>query len=95
VRIHLACRAAVPVGTSLRVTGSHLWDPTETTGSPADPFDARRVSALMGRDAFPAGDSGFAGGSLGMGAVNVVNEDEAAATGDGTMTPLGRDLVKP
>ncbi len=63
MRIHLACRAAIPVGTSLRVTGSHLWDPTETTGSPADPFDARRVSALMGRDAFPSGDSVFAGGA--------------------------------
>jgi len=49
----------------------------------------------MGQHAFTAGESGFAGGSLGMGASNVVNEDEAAATGEGTMTPLGKDLIQP
>jgi len=30
-----------------------------------------------------------------MGAVNVVNEEEAAASGDGTMTPLGRNVLQP
>ena len=94
IRVHLACRAELPIGSSLRVTGAHLWDPTET-GHPSDPTDARKVSTIMGRDAFRAGDSGFAGGSLGMGAANVVNEDEAAASGEGTTTPLGRDVLEP
>ena len=49
----------------------------------------------MGRQSYDAGGSGFAGGSLGMGAVNVVNEDEAAVTGDGTVTPFGHDLIEP
>ena len=30
-----------------------------------------------------------------MGAENVVNENEAAATADGTVTPMGRDVVQP
>ena len=32
----------------------------------------------MGRESYQGGGSGFAGGSLGLGAANVVNEDEAA-----------------
>jgi len=47
----------------------------------------------MGRDAFSAGDSGFAGGSLGMGATNVVNENEAVYSGDGTVTPMGGNVM--
>eukprot|EP00581_Thalassiosira_minuscula_P010704 CAMPEP_0183728300 /NCGR_PEP_ID=MMETSP0737-20130205/27687_1 /TAXON_ID=385413 /ORGANISM="Thalassiosira miniscula, Strain CCMP1093" /LENGTH=110 /DNA_ID=CAMNT_0025960199 /DNA_START=68 /DNA_END=397 /DNA_ORIENTATION=+ len=85
LRVHLACRAPLPIGSTLRVTGAHLWDPTELGSSASDPTGARRVSALIGRDAYAAGSSGFAGGSLGMGATNVVNEDEAAASGDGTV----------
>ena len=49
----------------------------------------------MGRDAYNVGGSGFAGGSLGIGAPNVVNEAESAASGEGTVTPLGRDMVRP
>ena len=49
----------------------------------------------MGRNAFAAGDSGFAGGSLGIGASNVVNEDEQAETAEGMMTPLGRSVLEP
>lgn len=94
VRVHLACRAYLPIGSSLRVTGSHLWDPSES-GSPSDPSGARRVVAIMGRDAYSAGGSGFAGGSLGIGAPNVVNEAESAASGEGTVTPLGRDMASP
>lgn len=37
VRIHLACRAALPIGSSLRVTGAHLWDPSSSSNAPADP----------------------------------------------------------
>ena len=29
VRVHLACCAALPIGTSLRVTGTYLWEPTD------------------------------------------------------------------
>ena len=65
VRVHLACRAYLPIGSSLRVTGSHLWDPSES-GSAADMSGARRVVAITGQDAYTAGDSGFAGGSLGI-----------------------------
>ena len=49
----------------------------------------------MGRDAFSAGDSGFAGGSLGMGATNVVNEEEAIYSGEGTVTPMGGNVMDP
>eukprot|EP00577_Skeletonema_sp_RCC1716_P004103 CAMPEP_0113381280 /NCGR_PEP_ID=MMETSP0013_2-20120614/5211_1 /TAXON_ID=2843 ORGANISM="Skeletonema costatum, Strain 1716" /NCGR_SAMPLE_ID=MMETSP0013_2 /ASSEMBLY_ACC=CAM_ASM_000158 /LENGTH=1269 /DNA_ID=CAMNT_0000263683 /DNA_START=8 /DNA_END=3817 /DNA_ORIENTATION=- /assembly_acc=CAM_ASM_000158 len=94
VRVHLACRAHLPIGSSLRVTGSHLWDPSES-GSASDMSGARRVVAITGRDAYTAGDSGFAGGSLGIGAPNVVNEVEAAASGEGTMTPMGRNVASP
>ncbi|KAL7493464.1 hypothetical protein ACHAWT_002460 [Skeletonema menzelii] len=94
VRVHLACRAYLPIGSSLRVTGSHLWDPSES-GSAADMSGARRVVAITGQDAYTAGGSGFAGGSLGIGAPNVVNEVEAAASGEGTMTPLGKDMASP
>ena len=94
VRVHLACRAYLPIGSSLRVTGSHLWDPSES-GTPSDASGARRVVAIMGRDAYSGGESGFAGGSLGIGASNVVNEVEAAASGDGTVTPMGRDVASP
>lgn len=88
VRVHLACRAYLPIGSSLRVTGSHLWDPSET-GSPSDTSGARRVVAVMGQNAYNVGGSGFAGGSLGIGAPNVVNEAETAASGD------GRDMLEP
>lgn len=95
VRLHLACRANLPIGSSLRVTGAHLWDPAGNIHNPNDPTDARFISASVGREAYDAGDSGFAGGSLGIGANNVVDEDEAAVTGSGMVTPMGRDLVQP
>src|SRR5210317_1165104 len=94
VRVHLACRAYLPIGSSLRVTGSHLWDPSET-GSPSDTSGARRVVAVMGQNAYNVGGSGFAGGSLGIGSPNVINQAETAASGEGTVTPLGRDMVEP
>lgn len=51
VRVHLACRAYLPIGSSLRVTGSHLWDPSET-GSQSDTSGARRAVAVMGQNAY-------------------------------------------
>ena len=56
-----------------------ILDPCESPGHAYDPHDARRISALMGRQSYDAGVSNFAGGSLGIGAPNVVNENEAAA----------------
>ena len=86
LRVHLACRANLPIGSSLRVTGSHLWDPS---ASSSDITGARRVVAITGENACTSGKSGFAGAS------NVVNEVGAAASGsgEGAITPLGRDVV--
>ena len=97
VRIHLACIAPLPLGSSLRVTGAHLWDPVELSSSSSypphrgggahhhhhhhhhsDPTNAKRISKNAGRDAYNSGASGFAGGSLGVGATNVLRENEDA-----------------
>ncbi|KAL7552438.1 hypothetical protein ACHAWF_015709, partial [Thalassiosira exigua] len=72
VRVHLACRAPLPLGSHLRVAAARPWDPADVSD---DPHGARRASALAGREAFRAGTSGFAGGSLGLGAGNVVDAD--------------------
>mmetsp|Transcript_56880 Transcript_56880/g.138475 ORF Transcript_56880/g.138475 Transcript_56880/m.138475 type:complete len:1411 (+) Transcript_56880:138-4370(+) len=44
VRLHFRCRAELPIGSSLRVTGSSLWAPTSLT-SPNDPTNAIAISA--------------------------------------------------
>lgn len=41
--LHFACRAALPMGCSLRVTSSHLWAPG-TLSHISDPTDAKAVS---------------------------------------------------
>ena len=74
VKIHLACRASIPIGSHLRVTGTHIWDPTET-GNPDDPSNAASVASQIGQSAYDKG-------KLGLGGM-VVNEDEVAQTGDG------------
>lgn len=43
VRIHFTCRAELPMGSSLRVTGSSLWAPTSLT-SPSDPMNAHAIA---------------------------------------------------
>mmetsp|Transcript_4143 Transcript_4143/g.11864 ORF Transcript_4143/g.11864 Transcript_4143/m.11864 type:complete len:1271 (-) Transcript_4143:633-4445(-) len=43
VRIHFTCRAELPMGSSLRVTGSSLWAPTSLT-SPSDPMNAHTIA---------------------------------------------------
>lgn len=51
VRLHFACRAKLPIGSSLRVTSSHLFDPGSLT--PADPSDAKSASALAAKSSLP------------------------------------------
>lgn len=43
VRVHFTCRAELPMGSSLRVTGSSLWAPTSLT-SPSDPMNAHQIA---------------------------------------------------
>jgi trehalose 6-phosphate synthase/phosphatase len=43
VRAHFTCRADLPMGSSLRVTGSSLWSPTSLT-SPSDPMNAHQIA---------------------------------------------------
>ena len=43
VRVHFTCRAELPMGSSLRVTGSSLWAPTSMS-SPSDPMNAHRIA---------------------------------------------------
>ena len=43
VRIQFSCRAELPMGSSLRVTGSSLWAPTSLT-SPSDPMNAHTIA---------------------------------------------------
>jgi len=43
VRVHFTCRAELPMGSSLRVTGSSLWAPTSLT-SPSDPMNAHTIA---------------------------------------------------
>ncbi len=78
VRIHLACIAPLPLGSTLRVTGAHLWDPSECPGHAHDPSNAKCISKNAGHEAYASGASGFAGGSLGVGAANVLRENEDA-----------------
>jgi len=42
VKLHFACRAELPIGSTLRVTSSQLWAPGTLT--PSDPTDAKTVS---------------------------------------------------
>jgi len=49
VLLHFACRAALPIGSCLRVSSSELWCPGMLT--PDDPMDAERVSRDAASDA--------------------------------------------
>jgi hypothetical protein len=51
VRLHFACKAELPIGSSLRVTSSHLFDPGSLT--PADPNDAKSASATAAQSSLP------------------------------------------
>ena len=43
VRLHFQCRAELPIGSSLRVTGSSLWAPTHVTAE--DPTQAQTIAS--------------------------------------------------
>lgn len=43
VRLHFQCRAELPIGSSLRVTGSSLWAPTHVTAE--DPTQAQAIAS--------------------------------------------------
>jgi hypothetical protein len=69
VRVHLACIARLPVGTTLRVTGTHLWDPVEW----------RRCDGGGGGGGGGGGDDGGGGGGDGGG---VPEEGDEVRGGD-------------
>ena len=51
VKLHFACVARLPIGSSLRVTSSQLWAPGMST--PSDPTDAKNVSQQANASALP------------------------------------------
>ena len=51
VRLHFCCRAELPIGSSLRVTGSTLWAPTHLTAQ--DPTNAHHISVQETTEAIP------------------------------------------
>jgi len=64
VRLHFACRAELPIGSSLRVTSSQLWAPGTLT--PSDPNDAKTVIQQASELALP--DNSNVDGEEGHGA---------------------------
>ena len=55
VRLHFTCRAELPIGSQLRVTGSTLWAPTSLT-SPQDPMNAHHIAHERTAEAFPVNE---------------------------------------
>jgi hypothetical protein len=53
VRLEFSCMANLPMGSSLRVTGSSLWAPT-SVGTPSDPMNAHHIAQERQTEAFPA-----------------------------------------
>jgi hypothetical protein len=53
VKLHFTCRAELPLGSVLRVTGSTLWAPTSLS-SPQDPMNAHHIAQERSAEAFPA-----------------------------------------
>ena len=51
VRLHFCCRAELPIGSSLRVTGSTLWAPAQLTAQ--DPTNAHHISIEQTSEAIP------------------------------------------
>lgn len=51
VRLHFGCRAELPIGSSLRVTGSTLWAPAQLTAQ--DPTNAHHISLEQTSEAIP------------------------------------------
>lgn len=51
VRLHFCCRAELPIGSMLRVTGSTLWAPSQLTAQ--DPTNAHHISIEQTSEAMP------------------------------------------
>ena len=51
VRLHFCCKAELPIGSSLRVTGSTLWAPAQLTAQ--DPTNAHHISVEQTSEAMP------------------------------------------
>lgn len=54
VRLHFECRAELPIGSRLRVTGSNLWAPS-AAGTHSDPMNAHHIAQERQQDAAFAG----------------------------------------
>jgi hypothetical protein len=52
VRLYFMCRAELPIGSLLRVTGSSLWAPP-ALGTPSDPMNAHHIAHEESGEAFP------------------------------------------
>jgi hypothetical protein len=52
VRLYFMCRAELPIGSLLRVTGSSLWAPP-ALGTPSDPMNAHHIAHEEQSEAFP------------------------------------------
>eukprot|EP00980_Cylindrotheca_fusiformis_P014747 scaffold4011_cov95-Cylindrotheca_fusiformis.AAC.1 len=70
VRLHFTCRAQLPIGSLLRVTGSSLWGPP-AMGTPVDPMNAHQIARDEQSSAFPAGGGGTGAGSGGANEENL------------------------
>lgn len=51
VRLHFCCKAELPIGSMLRVTGSTLWAPAQLTAQ--DPTNAHHISVQETSEAIP------------------------------------------
>jgi len=51
VRLHFCCKAELPIGSMLRVTGSTLWAPAQLTAQ--DPTNAHHISVEQTSEAMP------------------------------------------
>ena len=55
VRLNFECKAELPMGSMLRVTGSSLWAPTSLTNS-TDPTNAHHIAQEETKESFPAAE---------------------------------------
>ena len=91
VRLHFKCRAELPIGSYLRVTGCTLWAP----GSSAqDPTDAHQIAKEEASQAFPARDPGEeAAANLDDGGVGGFDEEATGMPSTSSMYTSSVELV--
>lgn len=94
VRLHFACRAELPIGSSLRVTSSQLWAPGMNT--PTDPNGAKMISAQASESALPDNQIGDdANGTGARGGVGVGGRGGGAANGGSSVVGSAGDGWSP